>query len=535
MAGIEENKQKLSALYNLLIGEPKPEEEEDAQKELVQIFSDLVSGIEDSSHKEQAQVLLTKVQKWDTLEKWFKEVNGLKELMADFLESLGINVESPDKITEGDLNSAENMEFDDSLKQKVLEMEAKLKALEEKERLLEEKEKKLMALEKQQTENQEESKPAPSLHLKSKLMVPKVEIPRVTSPKKKIAPSTQPDAQPEEQTQSDLDEHQGLPQIKINLGQTNPIKIKPTPIKIVPNGGDNNSKPIIKPISGSGAPSIQPISADQIKPVSAPGASKIAMKPVSMPKPVGAPSIKPVGNPSIKPVSAPSIKPVGASSIKPIGGISAPSIQPVGRVAPSIKPVSSTPKPIGGNASFGIKPVGSGAPMIKPVGGISKPNIRPVGQNQNSVPNIPRPQTGPVNLFDQSPGQKRPVNLFDPAPRGAPTPAQTNTGRQSGPVDGPIEKIGGLNKINFAAEQSKVRSEENSYFASLPPFQMYQELIQFEAKRFYFDNAQKQLEKDFDAGKLDEGSFRGGKERYKFEIDRVSDKIKEIRALILGI
>ncbi len=614
---LKKNLQQLKEIYLLLTGTPEPEEEEKAQKDLLDLFK-AIKGNEglDESAITQIEQISTTIENWDTLEKWFVEVEGLSDQLKEFLdhfdmlEDLG-RQEKKDEQVDVDAQATSSMEsgsktvLDKNVleeKQKKLEdIEAKMRELEEKERLLREKEKKLREKEKSMGQGEKKTgqskskpkskpkpKPKPKLRksgLKSKLSAPKLKVPKVKAPKKKItpedrsskkkmkgafqpAPSSSEELKTETQpSQKDQGQKSSQGGIKIDLkASAQPVKINNKPVKIkVPK--DKKSGPKIRPVK---KPEAKNQSAGvKINPISASNGKQ--KKKTTNPKirPVGDPRKKEKG-PKIRKVSSPGnknqkpkIRKVSSPGnnnkkpkIKKAGGekkFAPPGISKVG--GESQKQENSLPK---------IKKVGSSSiskPKIKPVGKISKPKIKLAGSPKKPNLNIggpnskeaneknskiPTPQKGPKNLFDQK-KKKGPVNLFDQK-KGK----SSNSAAGSGGVQnvskvkkpkkiqkvskgGDIKKVGQLNKIDFNEGAPKSVAKDDSYYATLSPEEVYHELLKEEAKRYFYDKRRNQLEERYEKSGMDEGEYRGQKERYNFEIENCSDKIKEIRNMILGI
>jgi hypothetical protein len=486
---LSEEIDQLETTYELLMNKPQPEQEEEAQKDLVVLFEKMLSKVgEIPEHSSKIKELHDIVKKWDTLDQWFSEVEGLADKMRAYLSQFLIVKEpkSPAPIANGSAETKSNGEVD-AYQKRMDDLEEKMHLLEEREKNLQEKEAAL-----QKKENASAVKPVKATNsgLKSKLLAPKLKIPLVKTPKKIIRPSTVAATPKPAKIET--------PQIKIKIGSNmSPIKIQPTPIKIdIPPSGTGSSsfQPKIK-LGGGGGPKIRPVGG-------------------------GGPKIRPVGQASIRPVGTggPKIRPVGQASIRPAGQ---PSMKPVGMGGPKIRPVGQPSiKPVGGNS---MKPINIKRPNISPVG----MNIAPSGGNKSNKP------ATPVNLFNQSVG-KTPVNLFEPKKKST---AKKSTGAVPVSADnqtgGPISKIGGLNKIDFAAQAPIISKEENE-LAQLSTSELYQSLIKLEAQRYYYDKQIKNAEESFAKGKLIEGEFRGIRERNNFELENIGIKIKNIRSMVLG-
>jgi hypothetical protein len=78
---------KLMQVYEVLINLPQPEEEEEAQKQLFQIFTTLKSQLDENSDSSQEiSQLLFFTKKWDPLESWFTELSDLPRLLRILLK-----------------------------------------------------------------------------------------------------------------------------------------------------------------------------------------------------------------------------------------------------------------------------------------------------------------------------------------------------------------------------------------------------------------------------------------------------------------
>ena len=486
---------QLNEFYQVLINQPEPEQEEEAQKEMVPLLEKIQGNLGDRTDlTDQISALHEQVKNWKTLDNWFYEVKGLAEKMKSLLIEGGILTKESVAPVEAAPSKPEpkqepKPEPKDTSSEKVDEYEARMKAMEERMKSLEEREKKLEAKENElkKKEKQQKAQSAPKTPLKSKLSVPKLSVPKVAQPKKKIAPSTVPKtSEVKFQAASPVKPviKMNSQKIKINIsGGATPIKINPTPLKINPVGA--TSAPQIKPVGG-GQPSIRPVG--------------------------GQPQMRPVGGqPSIRPVGGqPQIRPVGGQpQMKPVGGVSRPQFKAVGNISrPKIQP---------------------GMKMPAPNDSVSRPgNVKPGGAA------FQKP-SGPVNLFDQQVG-KKPVNLFDQPQGKKSAGGQVTQGAQGGvqQVGGPAKKVTGLGKMDFSAQKAQTLSDDNKYLLSLPPSELYYQLIKFESQQFFYDKQLKEAEQSHSKGRIAEAEFRGARERFNFEIDSLGSKIKDIRALILN-
>ena len=77
---------QLLQIYQLLVNQPDPEEEEEAQKKLLNLLTDLEGQLDSPELWEQVKTLKTIVEKWDTLESWYTEVEKLDVLFKEMLK-----------------------------------------------------------------------------------------------------------------------------------------------------------------------------------------------------------------------------------------------------------------------------------------------------------------------------------------------------------------------------------------------------------------------------------------------------------------
>ncbi|UYP48273.1 hypothetical protein NEF87_004558 [Candidatus Lokiarchaeum ossiferum] len=80
------NLETVLELYINLCGKPEPEEEEEAQKNLVPIFNQWLENIkENDGYYSDIQEIYNMISNWDTLESWFFEIPFLKQKLGEFL------------------------------------------------------------------------------------------------------------------------------------------------------------------------------------------------------------------------------------------------------------------------------------------------------------------------------------------------------------------------------------------------------------------------------------------------------------------
>lgn len=136
---------QLLQIYQLLVNQPDPEEEEEAQKELLNLLTDLEGQLDSPELWEQVKALKTIVEKWDTLESWYTEVEKLdvlfKEMLKPFFPEIfkdksqeSIQKESdPLAKTEPKPTDAPTQPMQDRIQSRLQAMEEKMSAFVQKE------------------------------------------------------------------------------------------------------------------------------------------------------------------------------------------------------------------------------------------------------------------------------------------------------------------------------------------------------------------------------------------------------------------
>ena len=200
--------------YQKLTSNPEPEEEEDAQKDLTKLFSQLMPHLEEDTELYSCAYDLTKIiSAWDTLESWFDEVEELQEKMKNFLVKSDVSMEEKvDKQQGIEKSSNKEKTNNDEFSKKEEELRKKAEELAQ----LEEKLKQQQA---QLNIQQKPIKPHPEKpKITTKLMAPKITLPKIMKPDKFITPNSS---------------HSPKKGIKIDLDASlsEPIKIKEIPIK----------------------------------------------------------------------------------------------------------------------------------------------------------------------------------------------------------------------------------------------------------------------------------------------------------------
>ena len=239
---------KLIEIYEMLISQPSPEEEEDAQKDLLVILTDVKTILGDFDQFHELDELFQIIKNWDTLESWFYEINGLEDKLVNFLSKFRSHIKRRQKepreasipIAEGKIKSSDSeidKEKESRMDKTFQTVEKKMKSLMTRDSLIHD--------EPQQAHIETISK-SPHPHLKSKLVAPKIIIPPVMAPKKRIEPSS----------------------MSYSITAQPPQEEEPIKIDYIPPEPQSKSafKPKINPLSSSQKTiKINPITSDQFK------------------------------------------------------------------------------------------------------------------------------------------------------------------------------------------------------------------------------------------------------------------------------
>ena len=244
---------KLIEIYEMLISQPTPEEEEQAQRDLLVILKDVKDMLGDFDQFHELDELYQTISNWDTLESWFYEISGLEEKLVQFLSKFRHVKKRQKEPREASISipqdeiEAEDSKFDQEKESRIDKtfqtVEKKMKSLMTRDSLIHDDAP-------SQAHIETISKSTDHPHLKSKLVAPKIVIPPVMAPKKKITPDTISYSNVGQQTQEDA-----------------PIKIDYTPPESQSKSPPNPKfQPKINPISSSQKTiKIHPITSDQFR------------------------------------------------------------------------------------------------------------------------------------------------------------------------------------------------------------------------------------------------------------------------------
>jgi len=160
---------EIEEIYKLLTGKPDPEQEEQAQKDLLQKYSDLKKNVV-SEHGDYPLIveIYTRLEKWDPLESWFTEE---KELQIKIKQLL--------------------------IKNQIIQDTREIT-----------KETEILQKEEENKPETIEQPPAGKPVVRFRLAPPEIKIPHTASPKRKITPSTHNDSSIENEEPSQDQEKQ---------------------------------------------------------------------------------------------------------------------------------------------------------------------------------------------------------------------------------------------------------------------------------------------------------------------------------------
>ncbi|MCP4760626.1 MAG: hypothetical protein GY870_02520 [archaeon] len=533
---------KLEEIYNLLLGEPDPDEEEEAQQQLVKLFQSLINNSgQNADFKPLLEETFNIIQKWDTLEHWFKEVPNLSENIGKILGKPEIeekaevlektesekdeDIEKP-IISDDQLNAINSSKEDIDSSELTEELKLKL-SLEITDAIIaatenlptevnidniaktvsgevtksfykkhniefkEEKEKKGISREdvmldvlQKSVEISKKTQKKKSLSNKPKLQAPKVIIPKVTKPMKRIIPKKEEEEiiEPFSEVPEPPSKTISIPQPKkIGGAEKQIISTPPKKPKITIKSETKKEPPVIKPEKIKQKPSKPQIVIKSVGSVQQ-GKNITVRAPVKKEKA----QIKSVKQSSFTPAPDKPTAPKISGAKPKISNVSAQSVK--------VETKKNTPSP-------------TGTKIVKPM------NV-PVNSSKNT-------------LFEAF---SKPLENKD----------QKKTQNQS--------RIGGIKAVSISGESidsfgtSKIPSKNNQTFIpdespskKLSKDDLYQELIAMEGKKYAVERARKEVRIKHEKGEISAIDYRSSNERNKMDLEHISKKINEIRDRIQAL
>jgi len=486
---------KIRVIYiNLFYEEPTPDEEIESKEKLVNLLTDLldnISGFENS--QDLISNTLETVKNWDTLDLWFKEVEGLHENIekilaltedtkvrkeeAEGVEQKGEEVKVPADLDIKQIVTQVSEEFKgeiSKLKDHITELETKLK---EKDESLETAKKKTFPA---------PAPKRPTTKTKSRLEPPKIVIPQIGAEKK-----------PKERKKPESVKTVEIKPLQIELPKPpdKDKKLTPLPDKVISISKVQETKPKIAPVK-SEIPIITPVS--DKKPIITPAAEE---------------------KPKITPVSdkKPKITPVTEEK---------PKITPVSDKKPKITPIiEEKPK---------ITPVSDQKPKITPIVSEESPSsdeeLAAIPANLEAA--TARKKESDQEKLDKVSSATKLFNVFSGAAGNEEEVGQEKRTRKRGEAPGaaavsvpPIEKpiSSSISEGNLVLTPDMLPKDKDK---------LYQELIALEGRRYSIEKTQKNLENRLEKGQLDEMEFQEEMDKVKAQFGEITSSINEIRKII---
>lgn len=532
--------ERLKEIYKNLTGEPTPDEEEAAQKELVGIFQNILSS-GNIKKKELVEESLSIVQKWDPLELWFKEVPKLSENIKTIIEEnlkdesapkkevSETNAGTGSKILSEELNQKLSKEIAEAISEATKDLPPgvnigqiiktvteqvtknfmnnyaaggnKVEEPKQDAKKSLSKEDIMSSMLKDMAKKKTEAKiPEQNGAEKPKLLTPKIEIPKVVKPMQKITPKDSISSEvlnPEE----DLN----------NLLEDDEDKNEPSKVIMSPTAHGPQVIPQIKR---------QPI---QQQPSSAPTVKLPEPKKIVIPQPqkINIPE-------KIENVSTPEQPKKPQIVIKPVAGIQESKnitvekqpvvLKPISQAQPvvpiqPIQPINpNDPQKIAQKPKITVKaqPGGVQPVQIQPISA-SVPVVKPVSiQVNDSKSNL-------IEAFSQ---KEKPKSLDKPKVGGI-TAVNIGGGEMEAFTSQKVEVIS--KKENFES------FETSDIYANKSKDELYQELIALEGKKYAIERTRKDMRTKHEKGLIQDIEYKTAIERYKYDLEHIGEKINTIR------
>ena len=512
-------KQIKEIYVKLFFEEPTPDEEIEAKDKFVNLLQDLldnISGFEDN--QDLINKTLKIVEEWDTLDLWFKEVEGLHsniEKIINIAEETKIEAgktedtpikeekskEEP-KVNIKEIVTQVSQEFKGEismLKDHIAELESKLK---EKNVTPERKKEKAPV---PAAAKASAPKAAPTRSI-SKLTPPKIVIPTLGQLKKEVQQKASESAKGKVEIVKMPDiEPQKV--IDVPIPKEEPA-ITPVPIKKPSISVVSDKKPKITLVTEE-KPKISPVS-DKKPKITLVTEEKPKIAPVSDKKPI----IAPVSD------EKPKISPVSDEK---------PKISPVSDEKPKISPVSDEkPK---------ITPMSEEKPKISPVSLVAaeeskkEPVIAPI--NLSEATSVKK--KGKDIKLDKVSSSTKLFNVFS-AGSGTETKGKPDKGGKRRRGDSPGGSAASSGFMPSSGSEDFARGD--SQMAAMAPKdkeKLYQELIAFEGRRYSIEKSQKNLENRYEKGQLDEFEYRQEMDKIKDQFGEITANINQIRKIIQSL
>lgn len=468
-------KQIKEIFIKLFEEEPTPDDEIEAKEYLLNLLRQLLNNISGFENKEDLiQETLKIVENWDTLDLWFKEVNGLTEnikKLIEYREKSEIKKKIEEFIQESDEETETTPEFDiketisqvsDDFKGEISKLKNYISDLEKK---LGEKDREIKDVKKKPSTRAPPEFPVKPKK-KSRLQPPKVIIPKIGAPliqrKKESAPRKEEKVETKELKKIKAPKIEIAPILdekpKIGIVSSKKSHFTPLPKKKIKIGGESVIQPTEKPISKK-RPKITHVFAEEIEVTPKEEEEKVKVLPFSD---------------TISKTEPSSAKKMKISNI----------------------------------------PEGETTPIPK------KPKITPVELEEMDLSSTTGDQTEEQKRISS----KKLYNVFSSASSVETKSKQKEQKKVIEPTQetltsGSIIDTQQLQEGSFTYNKDK----------------LYQDLIVLEGKRYSIEKTQKESETKYKKGELDDLAYKREMDKIRAHMGKITSKINEIRKVIQGL
>ncbi len=454
--------------------EPTPDEEIEAKEDLLNFLRQLLNNISGFENKEDLiQDTLKIVENWDTLDLWFKEVNGLTEnikKLIEYREKSEIKKKIEEFIQESDEETETTPEFDiketisqvsDDFKGEISKLKNYISDLEKK---LGEKDREIKDVKKKPSTRAPPEFPVKAKK-KSRLQPPKVIIPKIGAPliqrKKESAPRKEEKVETKELQKIKAPKIEIAPILdekpKIGIVSSKKSHFTPLPKKKNKIGGESVIQSTEEPVSTK-KPKITHVSAEEIE-VTSKEEEKVKVLPFSD---------------TISKTEPSSAKKMKISNI----------------------------------------PEGETTPIPK------KPKITPVKLEELNISSTTGDQTEEQKRISS----KKLYNVFSSA---SSVETKSKQKGQKKVIESTQETLTSGSII------STQKSQEGSFTYNKD--KLYQDLIVLEGKRYSIEKTQKESETKYKKGELDDLAYKREMDKIRAHMGKITSKINEIRKVIQGL
>jgi len=467
-------KQIKEIFIKLFEEEPTPDEEIEAKEYLLNLLRQLLNNISGFEDKEALiQETLKIIENWDTLDLWFKEVNGLTEnikKIIEYREKSEIKKKIEEFIQESDEETETTPEFDiketisqvsDDFKGEISKLKNYISDLEKK---LGEKDKEIKDVKKKPSTKAPPEFPV-TPKKKSRLQPPKVIIPKIGAPliqrKKESAPRKEEKVETKELQKIKAPKIEIAPILdekpKIGIVSSKKSHFTPLPKKKIKIGGESVIQSTEDPVSTK-RPKITHVSAEEIE-----------------------------------------VTPKEEEKVK---------------VLPFSDTISKTEPSSAKKMKISNIPEGETTPIPK------KPKITPVKLEELNISST----TGDQREEQKRISSKKLYNVFSSA---SSVETKFKQKGQKKVIESTQETLTSGSII------STQQLQEGSFTYNKD--KLYQDLIVLEGKRYSIEKTQKESETKYKKGELDDLAYKREMDKIRAHMGKITSKINEIRKVIQGL